>query len=403
MDTFMETTKIPSVFTCDICDLITYNKKDYKRHLDTRKHKWKLLEISGNTLLSQQQTPSGVITAEKSPEHNLKSPQHDVIQLHIEEKSQPDVSEGVIANTIQKQYVNSFIETPEKSPEHNMLTYLGPEKSPEHNLKSPQHPRTTTESICERNKCPKCNKSYNGKSGLWKHKKKCNTTAPSPALITPELFMTIINKNSEIQNFLIEQNKKLMDQNAELAKAAHNTISNTNTNSNNTNTNNSNNSFNLNFFLNEQCKNAVNMMDFLESLEVTMEDLEHTGKYGYVEGITAVLLKGLKQLDMYTRPIHCSDLKREVLYIKNQDTWEKDDDGKTNFKKAIKRAAVKNIKLLPKWREKNPECEDMNSEASEVFLVMSQKVIGGMDAKEEEKFQNSIAKNVMKNVTIDGK
>jgi len=109
----METAKIPSVFTCDICDLITSNKKDFKRHLGTRKHKWKLLEISGNTILSQEQTPCGVVSAEKSPKHNLKSPQHDAIQLHIEEKSQPDVSEGAVTYTIQNQYVNSFTETPE--------------------------------------------------------------------------------------------------------------------------------------------------------------------------------------------------------------------------------------------------------------------------------------------------
>ena len=260
--------------------------------------------------------------------------------------------------------------------------------------------------------CPNCNKSYNNRAGLWKHKQKCkpkeskeskenelrNTFQENTNEVKMDMIMTLINKNTEIQNFLFEQNKKLMEQNVELSKTIHNT---TTTNSNNNTNTNSNNSFNLSFFLNEQCKNAVNMNDFISSLEVTVEDLERTGKLGYVEGITAILLNGLKQLDMYTRPIHCSDLKREVLYLKNQDKWEKDDDRKTNFKKAIKSAAVKNLKQLPNWREENPECEDMDSEESEVFLVMSQKAMGGMDSKEEDKFQNSIAKNILRKVVIE--
>ena len=341
-------------YNCESCDYHTSKSNDWARHILTARHKM-----------------------ETGRKHEIR-------------ENSPDCAE---------KYICDICEFRTNKP-NDWYRHLS---SVKHNKNS-----SATDTTSPAHNCPNCNKSYNNRAGLWKHKQKCvpkepkesnqvkEESLPSTPIFTAELVMTLINKNTEIQNFLFEQNKKLMEQNAELSKTIHNT---TTTNSNN-NTN-SNNSFNLSFFLNEQCKNAVNMNDFISSLEVTVEDLERTGKLGYVEGITAILLNGLKQLDMYTRPIHCSDLKREVLYLKNQDKWEKDDDKKTNFKKAIKSAAVKNLKQLPKWREENPECEDMDSEESEVFLVMSQKAMGGMDSKEEEKFQNSIAKNILRKVVIE--
>ena len=385
METLLETTKIPFMFTCNACDYITCNKKDFKKHLVTRKHIGNLQE----TVIiekSQLHNRSELYQIEKSPQHNEISPQYEVIDIYIDEKSQPDIQ---LDPDTPDDHIN-------KSPKHNITINTQEGKSQQQSV-----------TIHKYKTCPNCNKEYSGKSGLWKHKQKCiskeskenelrNTIQESTNDIKMNMIMTLINKNTEIQNFLFEQNKKLMEQNAELYKVNHTT------NSNNNNIN-SNNSFNLSFFLNEQCKNAVNMNDFISSLAVTIEDLERTGKLGYVEGITTILLNGLKEMDMYTRPIHCSDLKREILYLKNQDKWEKDDDKKTNFKKAIKSAAIKNLKQLPKWREENPDCEDMNSEASDVFVVISQKAMGGMDAKEEEKFHNSITKNILRNVTIEGK
>jgi hypothetical protein len=287
--------------------------------------------------------------------------------------------------------------------------------------------------------CPNCNKSHKDRAGLWRHKKKCNPApepptptpapAPEPALaedlapdqdtssnqpITTAMMMEVMKQSKEIQTFLMEQNAKLTEDCKMFMELYHkeraNTItcanSNSNNNNNNNNTNSNNNTFNLNFFLNEKCKNAITLDEFVTNLPVTVEDLVHTSQVGYVNGITDIFMKGLKDMDVYTRPIHCTDIKRETVYVKEPDGWKKDvpeenTQEKPKLRLAVKRLARKNSLQLNTWMEQNPECEDTNSQASEEFIKISDSLLGGVYDGEEVKFQNTIMRNVLKKVTIE--
>jgi hypothetical protein len=221
--------------------------------------------------------------------------------------------------------------------------------------------------------CEKCKKQYNDRAGLWRHKKKCNVQEEAnivDSLLTSkkenktdfqlltELFKLQMNENNELKELMKEQckeNQKLQQQLVEIAKESK--TMNTNTNCNNNNTNN----FNLHFFLNEQCKDALNIMDFIEQIQLKIADLDMVGRVGYTEGISKLFIRGLKELDVFKRPIHCSDLKREVLYVKDKNAWEKDNSEKKKMKTAIKFIAAKNFKQLNDWKEENPDSEDTDS------------------------------------------
>ena len=264
--------------------------------------------------------------------------------------------------------------------------------------------------------CSQCNKTYNSKSGLWNHKKKCtiineehsNNSNNSTNTFTPELFIEILKENKEIQNVLIEQNKelqnKLLEQNAEhhkqIIELANKQVSNITNNTNNT-TNNS--QFNLNFFLNETCKDAMNITDFVNSLQVQIADLEKTGKLGYVEGISGILMRGLNALDYTMRPIHCTDLKRETVYVKDENSWEKDDDEKAKLKLAIQRVARKNMRTLPKWQEENPDFRILDTKENDSYIKIALNSLGGQTDEQHEKYVEKIMRNVLKEVVIEKK
>lgn len=258
----------------------------------------------------------------------------------------------------------------------------------------------------EKHLCFHCNKQYASRAGLWKHAKSCGaeiiqTTQPivqaNSSAITPDVVMEIMKQNKDVQNLLIEQNNKLMEKISEMSMVQNNTITNSN------NVVNQNNSFNLNFFLNEQCKNAVNLVDFIESLQVGVKDLERTGKLGYVEGISQIFLDGLKELDVYNRPIHCTDLKRETVYVRDQDKWEKENEEKTKLRHAVKRIAVKNIKQLPNWEVENPEYSDFDSKKNDEYMAISKSSLGGYDSDEDKKYKDNIIRNVLKKTKIPSK
>jgi hypothetical protein len=184
---------------------------------------------------------------------------------------------------------------------------------------NPQNPHTT-KLICE------CSREYKTLSGLWKHKKNCcfiqNTyddkISATANQITPELVLSVLKQNTELTNLVVEQNKTIM----ELAK--NGTVQNINMQ----NVNNNNKTFNLNVFLNETCKDAMNIMDFVDSLQLQLSDLENVGKLGFVEGISNIIVKNLQALDVHKRPVHCADKKREVIYIKDEDKWERESEEK---------------------------------------------------------------------------
>jgi len=282
--------------------------------------------------------------------------------------------------------------------------------------------------------CSQCNKPYTSYNALWKHNKKCYTIKPKETeeigntisnnvittqTFTPELFMEVLKQSKELQDALFEQNRelqnkllekdselqnRLLEQNAEhhkqIIELATKQISNTNINSHNT-TNNT--QFNLQFFLNETCKDAMNIGDFVNSLQVQIADLEKTGRLGYVEGISGILLRGLRELDYTMRPIHCTDLKRETVYVKDENSWEKDDDEKAKLKLAIQRVARKNLRTLPRWQEENPDFRILDTKENDDYLKIALNSMGGQTDEQHEKYVEKIMRNVLREVVIEKK
>lgn len=262
-----------------------------------------------------------------------------------------------------------------------------------------------------KNKCLNCNKQYSSASNLWKHKQKCKsketniknsqaTDGMKPdTAITNDMIFELIKQNKELQTALVEQSAAIMEQNNKLVEITSKGSTHITTNNNTTN----NTQFNVNFFLNEQCKNAVSIIDFVNSLQVQIQDLEKTGKLGYVEGISSIFLKGLRELSVYERPIHCTDLKRETVYVKDKESWEKDNSDKVKLKNAIKQIARKNLRTLPKWQLENPDFVTLDTKENNEYLKIARHSLGGQTEEEDEKFTDKIIRNVLKDVLIDKK
>ena len=253
-----------------------------------------------------------------------------------------------------------------------------------------------------------CGKTYRYDSGYYRHKKVCQESTKesskepaasavvSNTVVDKDLVIMLINDNKELRNMLLEQAKEkeeLKTMMLEMMKNGGN-----NMNSNNTNCNNK--AFNLNFFLNETCKNAMNMTEFLDSIKVQLSDLERFGEVGYVEGISDIITNNLKQMDITERPVHCTDRKRETIYIKDDNKWEKEDDNKSKLKRLIKRVEIKNHKLLPAYREKYLGCQYSDSKFSDRYNKMMVEVMGGSGNDDAEK-QEKIIHNISKNVIVD--
>jgi hypothetical protein len=214
--------------------------------------------------------------------------------------------------------------------------------------------------------------------------------------ITTDIVMELLKQNKEIQNSLVEQNKELQNTLLEISK--QNKVINTTTTNNITN-----NQFNLNVFLNEECKNALNIEDFIDSLKLTVNDIEETGKLGYTQGLTRIFVKALKDLDVNMRPFHCTDIKRETVYIKDQDTWEKENAEKTKLRNVLKQIARKNLKMLPEWQEKNPDFRYLDTPENEQFMKISISSLGSEYEDEQEKMDDKIIRNVLKEVVLEKK
>jgi hypothetical protein len=213
--------------------------------------------------------------------------------------------------------------------------------------------------------------------------------------------MEVVQNNKDMQIFMMEQQKELQNKLLEQQKEFQNTIIELTKNQMTTINNNSNNTFNLNLFLNEKCKDALNITEFLESLKLTVEDLETTGRLGYVLGISRILINKLKELDVYSRPLHCTDYKRETVYIKDQDKWEKENEEKTKLRSVIRQVEKKNLKMMPVWQEKNPEFRDVATPKNEEFVKISLSSIGEYTQEGIEKQDEKILKNVLKEVVVD--
>jgi len=285
--------------------------------------------------------------------------------------------------------------------------------------------------------CDKCGDNCKNKTGLWRHQKKCIyatkeeedfSDEPSQALVVREdttqhgtmlsLIYDLIKQNQEIKELLIQQSEKLEKQNEMLAiqteklaeyenrpvviqqqiqnqyqQQIQNQINHT-----------TNNHFSLNVFLSEKCKGAINMSEFVDNLNIEMGDLEMVGKIGFVDGISRIIVNELNRMDVYQRPIHCTDIKRETIYIKDRDEWKKDTEKKEHTKRVIERVANKNLNRIPEWRRQHPAAEIMDTEEYHTnmnLMIQSIGGLGGTSAEKTAKNQEKIIKQISKNVFID--
>jgi hypothetical protein len=270
--------------------------------------------------------------------------------------------------------------------------------------------------------CAICKKIYLSRTSLWKHNKVCSELNSQKDRLptnynykfidvendiifdTPEKTLnhvinisddvlleiiinqnkTLIAQNTEFKEIIIEQNAKML----EFAKQP-------------TTTNTSNhNHFNLNVFLNETCKHAMTLTEFVNSLQINSYNVEYTGVHGYVAGISKIFMDGLRQLEVNMRPIHCTDLKREILYIKEDNVWEKDNPEKSKFKKALNTVVRKNMQQLREWMNQNPRCEILDTNEYHLHLKIMKQCIGG-DVNQEDANNRKILRNIAKEVVID--
>jgi hypothetical protein len=251
---------------------------------------------------------------------------------------------------------------------------------------------------CSDHICSSCNKVYMSRVGLWGHKKKClsnqNTNLPVPNPL--ENIMTTIDEPTPSINLnvlvidLLKQNQELQKQLIELSKEK--TIVMNNCNNNNTN------HFNLQLFLNETCKDALTADQFVENIQITNGDLENVGNQGYVQGITDIIMKQLRTLDVTKRPFHCTDVKRETIYIKDADEWKKDTDEKSKLKNVIEKVATKGRRKVSGWQHSHPEVAILDSNDYEMNHKILRHTWGDGDT---EKLQDKVIKNLAKEVHID--
>jgi hypothetical protein len=256
----------------------------------------------------------------------------------------------------------------------------------------------STNRVCD------CGKTYRYRQGLFKHRMTCNykkpieepsveTTPPQPqqsSQVDMSVVLELLKQNQEFKDLLIEQNKQMLL----LAQNAGNHNNNNNTNCNN--------KFNLNVFLNETCKDAITFSDFINSIEVTMDEFIQTGNLGFVNGISKVMMNRIKGMDLHTRPLHCTDLKRETVYIKNEEKWDKEDGDNSHLRKAVKCVAKKNYNMLHKWFDHSkPEVEIIGTEQCEDYFKFYKSALGGYDKEDDKKCEDKIIKNVLREVILD--
>ena len=249
--------------------------------------------------------------------------------------------------------------------------------------------------------CDICHKQYKSRMGLWGHKQKCEhhgcgvvkTDTKSPINDDNGAMMELVKQNQEFKELLIEQqqdNQELQKQLLEAVKEGKHITNNT-----------QNNKFNLNFFLNEQCKDAINMSEFLENMTLDLEDLTETGRLGYVNGISRILVNKLREMDTYKRPLHCTDLKRETLYIRDNDVWEKEENSNLKLKELVDRVANKNCKTMRQWTEIHPNYTEMDTPDNQEFMKLSDTILGGFGEQESKQFRSRIIRSVIKEVMVN--
>ena len=270
--------------------------------------------------------------------------------------------------------------------------------------------------VAEPNNVCDCGKTFSCRQNMYRHKKKCSNvsmietpTAPlqDDIQIQTNIILELIKQNQEFKQLIVDQNKQLYEkheENIDLQKQLLDVVKDGKSINNNTiNSHNNNKTFNLNVFLNETCKDAMNMKDFIKSLQLNLTDLEKVGELGFAEGISRMFLRGLNSLDVTKRPIHCSDVKREIMHIKENNKWEKDNAAQDMLKNIIKQLTHKNIMMLDDWKQANTGCTEYNSRKYDHYLKLTMESMGPTDEVSEKRDFNKIIRRVAENTAIDKK
>jgi hypothetical protein len=259
--------------------------------------------------------------------------------------------------------------------------------------------------------CKKCSKKYKARNSLWYHEQQCglSTTSIEQAKslqvddkMQMNIILELVKQNQDFKDLLIQQSNQMMEQNKTMIEVAKNSQIN-NTINNTSNINNNNKTFNLQFFLNETCKDAMNMKDFIKSLELSLPELEKMGEIGFAEGMSRVFVDRLNSLDITKRPIHCSDVKREIIHIKDDNKWERDNANLDRLRKIIKQLTHKNILKVDDWKKANPGCTEYNSRKNEQYLRINMEAIGPVDEDEVKRDFGKIIRRVAEHTAIDKK
>ena len=333
-DTSIKSPNKSHVYICDKCVYTTANKKDYNKHLLTRKH---VRLINTNNIVSKNPH-----MCECGKEYKHMSS----LCKHRSKCTAKQVDDSAISNIF----------------DNNLLTHTVTNNYQCNHVTN--EPLNQTELIVE----------------LLKQNK--------------EFKDLILEERREFQQIIAEQNKQLSSQNDKMIEMAGNMGNHNTTNSHN------NNKFNMNVFLNEKCKDAISLTEFVNSMNLSIEDFVKTGELGFVNGLSSVMIERINSMDLHSRPLHCTDLKRETVYIKDDKKWEKDEN-KEHLRNAVKRIARKNENMRPVWYHNAPDVDILGSENCEKFLKYSASALGGCGKDQTKTFEDKIMKNILKEVTVD--
>jgi hypothetical protein len=379
------------LYNCEACTFHTNNKKDFEKHLQTNKHVKKTHEMDLAMAAPPQTSEYGMAASA-----NSSHPAPGIVQKLSPDPDPDSDSYSDAPPTFTYLKPTSTVVNLRKT------TRVNPRASSNYRQALTHHqPALDAEEDGNESFLCLCGKRYKNAHGLRYHKRRCN-------IITPELVMNIVNDNQELRNVILAQNKLMMEHTQvfqqqisdlipKLNATTNQMVTSTTTTNNTTihNHNNTQNTFNLNIFLNEKCKDAWNMSDFIDSLKVTIDDLMVTRERGLGESIGRILVQGLSTLDVYKRPIHCTDLKRDTMYVKDKEVWERDEQH-MKIKHAIDRLTYKQIITVDDWKHSQPDMmhnDDLQMEYNTILL----KVL----TDPREKDSRKIIKNISKETALD--
>jgi hypothetical protein len=369
------------VFYCNVCDYSTVRSRDFNRHLSTPYHQKRNFKNAPQKML---EIKSDEESEDLVCKEIIESEEEIMIRKQMELKSGANAAQ---ISTATYACDCCEYETLRRDDFHRHLS-------------SEKHKKNEIAHLT----CDVCNKQFSTRSGLWKHRDLCHKSemqVEEQSGITNNMFLSnqkmmfdyLSKKDEELKSLILD----LVKTNQSAMMASNNTNSNNTTNNTMTN---SQNSFNLNVFLNETCKDALNLSEFIDTVKIEISDIENMGKQGYVHGVSDVILRSLKNLKVEKRPIHCTDAKRETMYVKEDNKWEKEEKAREYLQILIDEVQKKNIRELPKWKEIYPTCLLSNSAYADTYNIICHEMMGGdcrtvKLAAKDEKIMKKIAKEVL--------